>query len=258
MFSFFRKIRINLQNEGKTSRYFKYAIGEIILVVIGILLALQINNWNESRKKNNRELEIIAGLYSEMKQNLISTKTKKDFVVKRLDAIVTLLNMNKETLEFLTDEQLSLIIYGSVLQGIYSPLNSKLNRFLNSEGFEIRSSKKLVNLLYEYSSSIHGLVLQNEGIGDTFTNVQVPFLSKYISIKNLLNQRNPDVISKSKNIVDIKSFINTLEFENLYSALYATASKNIEQFDENINIMEQIIQYIDVNFPKVVQPQISK
>lgn len=47
MIKFFRNIRKNLLNEGKTTKYFKYAIGEIILVVIGILIALQINNWNE-------------------------------------------------------------------------------------------------------------------------------------------------------------------------------------------------------------------
>ena len=50
MIKFFRNIRKNLVAENKTSKYFKYAIGEIVLVVIGILIALQINNWNESRK----------------------------------------------------------------------------------------------------------------------------------------------------------------------------------------------------------------
>ena len=57
MIKFFRKIRYNLMETGKTGkpafaagRYFKYAIGEIVLVVIGILIALQINNWNEVRK----------------------------------------------------------------------------------------------------------------------------------------------------------------------------------------------------------------
>jgi len=50
MLKFFRKIRQNLISSGKTANYLKYAIGEIILVVIGILIALQINNWNESRK----------------------------------------------------------------------------------------------------------------------------------------------------------------------------------------------------------------
>lgn len=51
MIKFFRKIRQNLLSEGKTGKYFKYALGEIILVVIGILIALQINNWNENRKE---------------------------------------------------------------------------------------------------------------------------------------------------------------------------------------------------------------
>ena len=49
MIKFFRKIRRNLLSEGNTGKYLKYAIGEIILVVIGILIALQINNWNENR-----------------------------------------------------------------------------------------------------------------------------------------------------------------------------------------------------------------
>jgi hypothetical protein len=47
MVKFFRKIRQKLLSENKFSKYFIYAIGEIVLVVIGILIALQINNWNE-------------------------------------------------------------------------------------------------------------------------------------------------------------------------------------------------------------------
>lgn len=53
MIKFFRKIRQNLISEGKTINYLKYAIGEIILVVIGILIALQINTWNEQRKDDS-------------------------------------------------------------------------------------------------------------------------------------------------------------------------------------------------------------
>ena len=56
MIKFFRKIRQNLLSEGKTGKYLKYAIGEIILVVIGILIALSINNWNENQKLRNQEI----------------------------------------------------------------------------------------------------------------------------------------------------------------------------------------------------------
>ncbi len=55
MIKFFRKIRFNLMSENKTGKYFKYAIGEIVLVVLGILIALQINNWNEQRKQRKLE-----------------------------------------------------------------------------------------------------------------------------------------------------------------------------------------------------------
>jgi hypothetical protein len=50
MFKFFRKIRLNLMEQNKTGRYLKYAIGEIVLVVVGILIALQLNNLNDERK----------------------------------------------------------------------------------------------------------------------------------------------------------------------------------------------------------------
>jgi hypothetical protein len=51
MIRFFREIRYDLMEKNKTGKYFKYAVGEIVLVVIGILIALQINNWNENRKQ---------------------------------------------------------------------------------------------------------------------------------------------------------------------------------------------------------------
>lgn len=70
MIKFFRKIRQNLLSEGKTGKYFKYAIGEIVLVVVGILIALQINNWNENRK--TRKLE--AQIYNELKSDLLQTR----------------------------------------------------------------------------------------------------------------------------------------------------------------------------------------
>jgi hypothetical protein len=70
MIKFFRKIRQNLVMENKTGKYFKYAIGEIVLVVIGILIALQINNWNEAHKSKVIETQLLKQMKSDLQSNL--------------------------------------------------------------------------------------------------------------------------------------------------------------------------------------------
>tara|TARA_R110002073_G_scaffold8207_3_gene45766 strand:+ start:49258 stop:50010 length:753 start_codon:yes stop_codon:yes gene_type:complete len=69
MIKIFRNARKRLLNEGKTSSYLKYAIGEIVLVMIGILLALQINNWNEDSKKSTLRIKYLSSLVEDLKQD---------------------------------------------------------------------------------------------------------------------------------------------------------------------------------------------
>ena len=70
MIKFFRKIRYDLMEKNKTGKYLKYAFGEIILVVIGILIALSLNNWSEKRSLKNEEIKLLK----EMKAALLSDK----------------------------------------------------------------------------------------------------------------------------------------------------------------------------------------
>ena len=72
MLKFFRKIRLNLLSEGKSAKYLKYAIGEIVLVVIGILIALQINNWNENRKEAKMEIEVLQEIAENLEEDILS------------------------------------------------------------------------------------------------------------------------------------------------------------------------------------------
>jgi len=69
MIKFFRKIRQNLVSESKFSKYLVYAIGEIVLVVIGILIALQINNANEARKNRLKEISYLNNLKEDIKSD---------------------------------------------------------------------------------------------------------------------------------------------------------------------------------------------
>ena len=75
MIKFFRKIRYDLMEKNKTGKYFKYAIGEIILVVIGILIALQINNWNENRINSGKQQDYLIGLKNDIEKQIASFNT---------------------------------------------------------------------------------------------------------------------------------------------------------------------------------------
>ena len=70
MIKFFRKIRYDLMEQNKTGKYLKYAIGEIVLVVIGIMIALQINNWNELRKEAIYERKILIEIQNSLQKDL--------------------------------------------------------------------------------------------------------------------------------------------------------------------------------------------
>lgn len=83
MLKFFRKIRQRLLSEDRFSKYFLYALGEIVLVVIGILIALQVNTWNENRKDNDLELKLLKSLQKDLETDLtnISLKIELDSLI---------------------------------------------------------------------------------------------------------------------------------------------------------------------------------
>ena len=82
MLKFFRKLRYQLIEKKKIRNYFKYAVGEIILVVIGILIALQINNWNHNRKTN----EQIEATYAVIKEEISADTIKFNTVLKSYES----------------------------------------------------------------------------------------------------------------------------------------------------------------------------
>ena len=105
MIKFFRRIRQQLLSENKFSKYLLYAIGEVVLVVIGILIALQINNWNEERVKKivlKEHLKNMAGAMNHVNEgdNLTLLKNINEF---RFYSMVYLLNISGHDTNHLTD-----------------------------------------------------------------------------------------------------------------------------------------------------------
>ena len=92
MIKVFRQIRQQLLMDNKTGKYFNYAIGEIVLVMIGILLALQVNNWNENRKRTKTEVKLLTELYNDAKLASVFFESRSSTLKKHL---VTVDRLNK-------------------------------------------------------------------------------------------------------------------------------------------------------------------
>jgi hypothetical protein len=92
MISFFRRIRQKLIDSGSVSKYLLYAIGEILLVVIGILIALQVNNWNEERKLLIEEQRVLSSLRTEISQSINQLEQRLDTESRVTETIKVILS----------------------------------------------------------------------------------------------------------------------------------------------------------------------
>lgn len=116
MLKIFREIRYNLMKKNKTGRYLKYAIGEIILVVIGILIALQVNNLNEQSKSNKLLYTYTQNTISELKKDLI--------VLSSLDSINRIAIINIENyIVYYNSEAMSINILKTKADTLMSQMN---------------------------------------------------------------------------------------------------------------------------------------
>ena len=130
---------------GKTTKYFKYAIGEILLVMVGILLALQVNNWNENRKAENNKQKLMLALKKEFLINKETLEERSQGLHKHNSQLNKVINFSAGTLELSID---SLRYYASNLayQIRFSMLNSVLEEAVSASKFEMLSDSLKQNL----------------------------------------------------------------------------------------------------------------
>lgn len=100
MISLFKRIRNELIRQGNLKTYLKYAIGEILLVMVGILLALQVNTWNEKRIQGNEEVKLLKELRSDLEQSRIDIQLDKDIFERSLGSNQILLSQIADKLPY--------------------------------------------------------------------------------------------------------------------------------------------------------------
>lgn len=149
MLKFFRRIRQNLLSENKFTKYLLYAIGEIILVVIGILIALQINTRNEENKTKRLEVKILKEIHNNLKIDLDGIQED----IAAMDSINRACREIKEFLKMTPEPNNKFYLLASTLRVIphFDPNKSGYG-LLQSKGVEVISNDSLrndISLLYE-------------------------------------------------------------------------------------------------------------
>ena len=237
MIKFFRTIRLNMITKNKISNYLIYAIGEIVLVVIGILIALQINNWNEHRKEQNEEL----GLLEEIKANLETTLNNF-----KLDTLY-----NSNTVSYYRKINLYIekdLPYNKELDSAFAAIGlfsspytiNTAYKTLLSKGIDIIQNKALkakINNFYEVEA-ISLLVDVDKAEWSLTDNVVSPFFSKHI--------RRID--STSLNIarpIDFESLKHNDEFINILGLLIRERRKNIQYQKNSMLSIQSLIELIN-------------
>ena len=152
MLKFFRRIRQQLLLENQTSKYLLYAVGEILLVMIGILLALQVNNWNENRKNENRENQALVDLKIEFKKNIEKLLFFKDIKLGQETQFRNYYELLTNDAIPITDKVNSAILYTHT--AAWAPSNSVINSLLSTGQIENISNDSLKYLLTNWPSKV--------------------------------------------------------------------------------------------------------
>ena len=150
MIKFFRKIRQRLLTENKFSKYLLYAFGEIVLVVIGILIALQINNWNTINQTREVEVKYLKEIAKNLESDMGDIQFNINFNETRNRAIEIVLNSLENDVAY--SDTLD-IYFGSLLYTTRSVVDYSAFDALKSQGLEIISKdslRQLISKLYSY------------------------------------------------------------------------------------------------------------
>ena len=148
MIKFFRKIRFDLMEKNKTGKYLKYAIGEIILVVIGILIALSINNWNDNRKNRISERELLDNIHRDFVQNKIQFDTVKAINYRNLAILnsqIALFPIERDSAKIAAFQS-----YPRRKAISYNPYSSSIKSVINSNSLELIQDEELRKYLVSW------------------------------------------------------------------------------------------------------------
>ena len=161
MIKFFKNIRSKLLSEGKFSKYLTYAFGEIILVVIGILIAVSINDWMNTKRLNSAEIVTLQKLVQDLRTDSIRYADNIQFYSQHDEYLKT----SKEIIyqKSITDNEIRKVMsYGGAIHRDLNPRRTTYNEMISSGGIYNISNDSLINEIIDYYQFLDESIYQNK------------------------------------------------------------------------------------------------
>lgn len=255
MIKFFRHIRRSLINQNNMGKYLKYAIGEVLLVVIGILIALGINNWNEERLEQKTEGKILQDLKVEFTANLNDINR----VLEQHKVVFNEFNQIQRitVAEDYSNEELDSLLYSIPKWFSFTQRPGASENLINSGKLNIISNKNLRDLITQWSGIVDDVIDDEQFSIDFTKDTFLPFLARHYPATNfeysselffktytLSTLKNTKPIIQHKE-VDWKKLLNNMEFQSLLSLRKTTVMHTISEVEVALTACKEILNLLN-------------
>lgn len=234
---FFRRIRYDLMGKNKIGKYLKYAIGEIALVMIGILLALQVNNWNEHRKLQHEELNLLLEVKSNFEVTLLNFKNDLLFNQNTIHQYEKIKHYIEEDLPYNRelDTAFGMLKRWRSPYPIYTAYTT-----LKTKGLDVISNASLRNKIvnmneYEFTTLITDY---DKAEWILYQEVVLPFYSKHLRIY----RENSSTLAKPTDFENLK---DNDELSNLLELLINERKNGLKRYNKIMLDIKDLIESIE-------------
>ncbi|WP_370476840.1 DUF6090 family protein [Tamlana flava] len=238
MINFFRKIRQNLLFESKTGKYLKYSLGEIVLVVIGILIALQINTWNENQKHIKKEHTFLVEVLKSLKRDLGRTKFiyNNRALTKRNDISTIIKDLNQiplpaDSILRNSFEQMTMTLSFIYDKGAYESLKSY--------GIDlIRDNSLRQNIVRMYENDLPLGIIFIDADRDVQEEMRYKLTNEIFTFREETLNKNSEIGVPH---IDYNSLKNNRAFNQLVYLEKDVANNYVRRLEDKISDFEELI-----------------
>ena len=251
MLRFFSKLRHTLLGQGKLLRYLTYAVGEIILVVVGILIALQVNIWNQARKDRQSELLVLAEIRSDLKMDVDEFNRNMTHLKNQGLSTLRLLEIARDDLPY--DESYGAYLFYSGLFPRFTPKTAGYE-LLQSKGLDLVSDDELRRAITDLYKFGYPYIQAKERDLQGFQSVEVaPASRKYKGLNVFSRDLIPEDIINRETISigrfspmrNFEAFKKDEDFLSILKASQAEGESYLFSHEYSLQEIKDLLEKLD-------------